>query len=109
MGSRCAQYHAPLPFIAFVRTMTNPSYLLCTAFAVNSSVEAEAEAEAVPAETESTGGGAVVFVEAAIVRTQMKNKHKKVGVLLWIFSILKGILCSFLNLVSSSFFFFLLL
>lgn len=83
--------------------MTNPSYLLCTAFAVNSSVEAEAEA--VPAETESTGGGAVVLVEAAIVRTQMKDKHKKAGVLLWIFSILKGIgvLCSFLNLVSSSF------
>jgi len=25
MGSRCAQYHAPLPFIALVRTVINPS------------------------------------------------------------------------------------
>lgn len=25
MGSRCAQYHAPFPFIALVRTVSNPS------------------------------------------------------------------------------------
>lgn len=46
IGSRCAQYHAPLPLIAFVRTMTKPSYLLCTAFAASSSEETEVDSTA---------------------------------------------------------------
>lgn len=39
MGSRWIQYHAPLPLIALVRTMTKPSKRLCTAFAATSSDE----------------------------------------------------------------------
>lgn len=42
IGSKCAQYHAPFPFIAFVRTVTNPSYRLFTALAaVSSGIEEE--------------------------------------------------------------------
>jgi hypothetical protein len=30
-GSRCAQYHAPFPLMAFARTVTSASYRFCTA------------------------------------------------------------------------------
>lgn len=39
MGSRCAQYQAPLPVMAFARTVTRPSYRLFTAFAAMSSTD----------------------------------------------------------------------
>lgn len=46
IGSRWAQYHAPLPLIAFIRTMTSPSYLLWTAFAASSSADTEVDSMA---------------------------------------------------------------
>lgn len=39
IGSRWAQYQAPLPLVALVRTVMSPSYRLFTAFAAGSSVE----------------------------------------------------------------------
>ena len=59
MGSRCAQYQAPLPFIALVRTTSSPSYRLCTALAVSSSAEELPDSTAV-------GGGGVEALVAAI-------------------------------------------
>lgn len=46
IGSRWAQYHAPFPFTAFVRTITSPSYLFCTAFVAASSADTPAVAAA---------------------------------------------------------------
>lgn len=40
-GSRCAQYHAPFPLIAFARTVMSPSYRFCTARAAISSLVME--------------------------------------------------------------------
>ncbi|KAH0465834.1 hypothetical protein IEQ34_005937 [Dendrobium chrysotoxum] len=40
-GSRLAQYHAPFPFNAFVRTATRASYLLVTALTVASAASAD--------------------------------------------------------------------
>lgn len=63
-GSRCAQYQAPLPFIAFVRTVTSPSYRLCTAFAATSS------AEELP---DSTAGAAGPAGDVDAIATQQKK------------------------------------
>lgn len=41
IGSRCAQYQAPLPLVALVRTVMSPSYRLLTALAAGSSVDEE--------------------------------------------------------------------
>lgn len=40
-GSRCAQYHAPFPLIAFARTVMSPSNRFCTARAAVSSLVIE--------------------------------------------------------------------
>lgn len=75
MGSRWAQYQAPFPLMALVRTITRPSYLFWMAFAVNSS-----------AETDST----VAFVAADIaVRTKLKKKIKNFREKLKLYSILQ--------------------
>lgn len=44
IGSKNAQYQAPFPFVALVRTITNPSYRLFIAFAAVSSAEDEGSA-----------------------------------------------------------------
>lgn len=66
IGSKCTQYHAPLPLMALVRTIIRPSYRLFTAFDATSSVVAVA----VVARDDDTSvcggwsGDGVVFAEA---------------------------------------------
>lgn len=43
MGCRCAQYQAPLPLMAFARTVTKPSYRFFTDFTAMSSADDGAE------------------------------------------------------------------
>lgn len=75
MGSRCAQYQAPLPFIAFVRTITSPSYRFCTAFPVSSSaVELPVSTAGAAADD---GGGVDAFVAAIALAPQIKKQLKK--------------------------------
>lgn len=58
-GSRWAQYQAPLPLVALVRTVMRPSYRLLTALAAGSSSEKEDDGWG------SVGGGSE-FVEEDI-------------------------------------------
>lgn len=75
MGSKCTQYHAPLPLTALVRTIIRPSYRLFTAFDATSSIVVVA-AVAGDDDTSAWGGSrgdGVVFAEAIFKYLTLKS------------------------------------